>query len=223
MATISSDAVTTVLGRIDADLDSARERLFELLRIPSISTEPAHKADVQHAAEWLRDQLAELGFSVSITPTAGHPKVLGHHPGPAGTRGPHVLVYGHYDVQPAEPLELWHSPPFEPQLVDGPHGPRIVARGAVDAKGQSMMHLEALRAWIKAGYGVPVPVTVLMEGEEEVGSPNLEQFLRDNKSVLRNKARVIGGRDTRAPQSYGDFWTMCCLQCCLGSFVRRVL
>src|SRR5271165_4146654 len=161
MTAISSDAITAVLGRIDADLDHARERLFELLRIPSISTQPAHQADVRHAAEWLRDQLAELDFRVSIMPTAGYPKVVAHHPGPPGTRAPHVLYYGHYDVQPADPLELWHSPPFEPQLVEGPHGPRIIARGAVDAKGQSMMYLEALRAWREAGPGIPLPVTVL--------------------------------------------------------------
>ena len=99
------------------------------------------------AAEWWRDQLAGLGFSAAVRPTAGHPVVVAHHDGPAGYTGPHLLFYGHYDVQPVDPLELWHSPPFDPQLVDGPHGKRFVARGAVDDKGQAMMFLEALRAW----------------------------------------------------------------------------
>jgi acetylornithine deacetylase/succinyl-diaminopimelate desuccinylase-like protein len=184
MSVTQDGAVRDVLARVDADLDEARERLFELLRIPSISTQPEHKKDVQLAAEWLRAQLEELGLRTTIMPTAGHPVVLGTHPGPADTKAPRVLFYGHYDVQPADPLELWKSPPFEPQLVDGPRGKRIVARGAVDAKGQSMMFIEALRAWKTAGGGIPAPVTVLMEGEEEIGSPNLEPFLKANKDAL---------------------------------------
>lgn len=177
-------AVEAVLGRVDTVLEAARERLFDLLRIPSISTMPEHKGDVQKAAEWLRDQLVELGMTVQIIPTAGHPVVLGTHPGPAGTKAPRVLFYGHYDVQPADPLELWKHPPFDPQLIDGPRGKRIVARGAVDAKGQSMMFIEALRAWKEVGGGIPAPVVVLMEGEEEIGSPNLEPFLRAHKDEL---------------------------------------
>jgi acetylornithine deacetylase/succinyl-diaminopimelate desuccinylase-like protein len=176
--------VAAVLAQVDKDLDHARGRLFDLLRIPSISTQPDHQPDMQHAAEWLRDQLSDLGFTVAIMPTPGHPVVLGHHPGPAGTKAPRILLYGHYDVQPADPLELWDSPPFDPQLVKGPHGPRIVARGAVDDKGQAMMFIEALRAWKIAGGGIPVPVVVLLEGEEEIGSPNLEPFLIGNKKLL---------------------------------------
>lgn len=183
--TIEQEQTTDrVLAWVDKDLDHARERLFELLRIPSISTQPEHKQDVQTAAEWLSAQLQELGLQTRIIPTAGHPVVLGHHPGPAGSKAPRVLFYGHYDVQPADPLELWNHPPFEPQLIDGPRGPRIVARGAVDAKGQSMMFIEALRAWKTAGGGIPAPVIVLMEGEEEIGSPNLEPFLREHKADL---------------------------------------
>ena len=184
MADASIAVVAAVLAQVDKDLDGSCERLFDLLRIPSVSTEPAHKQDMGRAADWLRDQLAGLGFTVSVEPTAGHPVVLGHHPGPAGTKAPRVLFYGHYDVQPPDPLALWHSPPFEPRLVDGPHGKRIVARGAVDDKGQSMMFIEALRAWTAAGGGIPVPVTVLLEGEEEIGSPNLEPFLIAHKDSL---------------------------------------
>src|SRR6202041_697282 len=104
--------------------------------------------------------------------------------GPGASTGPPVLFDGHYDVQPVDPLELWHSPPFEPQLVDGPHGKRFVARGAVDDKGQAMMFVEALRAWHDAGGGVPARVTLLIEGEEEVGSPSLEPFIAANKQEL---------------------------------------
>ncbi|MBS0561687.1 MAG: M20/M25/M40 family metallo-hydrolase, partial [Proteobacteria bacterium] len=184
MVAQNDGAAAAVLARIDATLDDARDRLFDLLRIPCISTDPAHAADMQRAAEWLRGDLAGLGMTAEIMPTKGHPVVLAHHPGPPGSTAPRILFYGHYDVQPADPLDLWHSPPFDPQLVDGPRGKRIVARGAVDDKGQAMMFVEALRAWKDVGGGIPVPVTILLEGEEEVGSPNLEPFLAANKERL---------------------------------------
>ena len=110
---------------------------------------------------------------------------------PPATEGPHILFYGHYDVQPVDPLELWHSPPFDPQLVDGPHGKRFVARGAVDDKGQAMMFIEAMRAWQEAAGGIPARITALIEGEEEVGSPNLEPFLAANKSELAADLALI--------------------------------
>jgi len=186
----SQQTVDAVLRQADAAFEQSRENLFALLRIPSISAQPAHKPDIQRAAEWWRDQLAGLGFRAEIRPTAGHPVVVGHCDGPADYRGPHVLFYGHYDVQPVDPVELWHSPPFEPQLVDGPHGKRFVARGAVDDKGQTMMFLEALRAWHTAG-GIPARLTVLIEGEEEVGSPNLEPFLRQHRDDLKSDLALI--------------------------------
>ena len=139
----------------------------------------------------MRDQLAGLGFAAEVRPTAGHPVVVAHHAAPAGYKGPHILFYGHYDVQPVDPLELWHSPPFDPQLVDGPHGKRFVARGAVDDKGQAMMFIEALRAWQEAAGGIPARITVLIEGEEEVGSPNLEPFLAANKDELAADLALI--------------------------------
>ena len=183
--TTGTDAVTdSVLQRIDAAQPQAEARLFDLLRIPSISTDPAYAGKVADAAGWLRDQLVELGFTTTIEPTPGHPIVLGHHAGPAGTKAPRILFYGHYDVQPADPLELWDSPPFDPQIVEGPRGRRIVARGAVDDKGQLMMFIEALRAWKEVGGGIPVPVTVILEGEEEIGSPNLEPFLAAHSQAL---------------------------------------
>src|SRR4051812_26892347 len=191
MPTPSSDTVAAVLRHADASLDASRGRLFELLSIPSISAQPNHQQDCQRAAEWVRTQLADLGFAAEVRPTDGHPVVVAHHAAPAGYRGPHILFYGHYDVQPVDPLDLWHSPPFEPQLVDGPHGKRFVARGAVDDKGQAMMFVEAMRAWKEAAGDIPVQVTTLIEGEEEVGSPNLEPFLVANKAELASDLALI--------------------------------
>ena len=179
-----------LLDYIDHGLDAARDRLFAWLRIPSISAQPERAGDCRRAAGWLRDELAALGFSASVRETAGHPVVLGHHPGPGGD-APHLLFYGHYDVQPVDPLAQWTSPPFEPILADGPHGKRVVARGAVDDKGQTMLWLEALRAYCVVTGGPPVRVTVLVEGEEEVGSPNLSKFLAANRDELQADVVVI--------------------------------
>jgi acetylornithine deacetylase/succinyl-diaminopimelate desuccinylase-like protein len=191
MSAPAPSTIAAVLDYADAALDASRETLFELLRIPSISAQPAHAADCARAAAWWRDQLAGLGFTASVRPTPGHPIVVGHFAGPADYAGPHVLFYGHYDVQPVDPVSLWHSPPFEPQLVDGPHGKRYVARGAVDDKGQTLMFLEALRAWHTAGGGIPARITVLIEGEEEVGSANLDAFLTANKADLAADMALI--------------------------------
>ncbi len=182
-------ALDSVLHHIEAGLDGTRNRWFDLLRIPSVSAQPAHGADCAAAAEWLRANLAAIGFQAKVLPTAGHPVVLAHHPGTQP--GPRLLYYGHYDVQPAEPLELWTSPPFEPVLSEGPRGPRVSARGAVDDKGQVMMWLEALRGWHEAAGGPPCPVTVLIEGEEEVGSVNLEPFLAEQRQALAADIAII--------------------------------
>lgn len=123
-----SRGLAEALVHIDAGLATSRESLFEWLRIPSISAQPAHRADCLAAATWARDRLTDLSFTAELRETPDHPVVLARHPGP----GPHVLFYGHYDVQPPDPIDLWTSPPFEPALIDGPHGKRYVARGAVD-------------------------------------------------------------------------------------------
>ena len=180
----SDSTVAAVLEHADTNLTASRANLFELLRIKSISAQPEHTGDCVAAAEWWRSQLAGLGFDASVRPTAGHPVVVAHVAGSADYRGPHILFYGHYDVQPVDPVSLWQSDPFDPQYVDGPRGKRFVARGAVDDKGQTLMFLEALRAWHTAGGGIPARITVLIEGEEEVGSLNLDPFLRDNKADL---------------------------------------
>ncbi|HUZ62310.1 MAG TPA: M20/M25/M40 family metallo-hydrolase [Acetobacteraceae bacterium] len=188
----SQNAISAVLARLDETLDAARGRLFDLLRIPSISAQPDHAADCRKAAAWLSGELGALGFTASVRPTEGHPMVVAHHPGPgAGTNGPHVLFYGHYDVQPADPLDLWTSAPFDPVLVDGPAGKRIVARGAVDDKGQVMSFLTACRAWHAVTGGLPVRVSVLIEGEEECGSPSLEAFLAANRDELSADLALI--------------------------------
>lgn len=185
-----SNAADAVLAHLAAQQPAAEARLVEWLRIPSISAQPAHAGDCRRAAEWVRDQLAALGFTIALRETAGHPVVVGHHPGP-GPDAPHLLFYGHYDVQPPEPLELWSSPPFEPTIVQGPNGPRVVARGAVDDKGQCLMWIEALRAWHAVTGSLPVRCTVLIEGEEEVGSPSLDPFLEANAAELRADVAVI--------------------------------
>ena len=178
--TASLDAV---LAHIDAHQDQSRARWFDLLRIPSISAQPAHKPDCLRAAAHMRDLLAEMGFAARLSETKGLPGVIAthHH---AGANAPRVLFYGHYDVQPADPLDLWHADPFAPQLVDHPDGPRIVARGAVDDKGQVMMVLEAIRASLAVTGKLPVNLTVLLEGEEECGSPSLEAMLEAEREAL---------------------------------------
>jgi acetylornithine deacetylase/succinyl-diaminopimelate desuccinylase-like protein len=188
-----SDPVTPVLARIDDTLDAALSRTQDLLRIPSISTDPAHAADTRRAAEWCTAQLSEIGFDASVRETAGHPMVVGHHPGPGGdgAAGGRILYYGHYDVQPPDPLHLWESDPFDPAIVEAEHGPRIVARGAVDDKGQLMTFVEAFRAWHDVHGDLPVPVTVLLEGEEESGSPSLDPFLEAHRDELAADVCVV--------------------------------
>ncbi len=187
---MSELAVEPVLAEIERGFEASVERLCDLLRIPSVGTDPAFDAHTRRAAEWLVERLRSIGLDASLRPTEGHPMVVAHdRSAPPGA--PHLLYYGHYDVQPPDPLELWASPPFEPTRVEGPHGPRIVARGAVDDKGQLMTWVEALAAW-KAVHGrLPVRVSVLIEGEEESSSRNLEPFLAAHREELRADVCVI--------------------------------
>jgi acetylornithine deacetylase/succinyl-diaminopimelate desuccinylase-like protein len=191
----AEDRITEVLRRLDTSQDDARARLFELLRIPSISAQPAHAPDCAAAARWLVHEFAAIGFETALRETPGHPIVTGYYPGPdpatTGATVPHVLFYGHYDVQPADPLELWTSPPFEPQMVEGPHGPRIVARGAVDDKGEVVAFLCACRAWYLATGSLPIRITLLIEGEEEIGGPNLDHFMAEHRAELKADIALI--------------------------------
>lgn len=166
------------------------ERLFELLRIESVSTDPAYKDKCRQAADWCARALSGIGIDASVRDTTGHPMVVGH--GGKGQDGPHVLFYGHYDVQPPDPLDLWETPPFEPRLAKGANGQDIiVARGACDDKGQLMTFIEACRAWKEAAGELPVRVSVLIEGEEETGSPSLEPFLNANAGELKADLALI--------------------------------
>ncbi len=185
-------ATDAALAKAAALMPEAIAAWSDFLRIPSISAQPDHAGDCRLAAEWVRARLAGLGFAARLHETAGHPVVLATHPGPStGADVPHLLYYGHYDVQPPEPLELWPSPPFTPTLVDGPRGKRMVARGAVDDKGQVAAWLGAFAAWHAATGTMPVRLTVLLEGEEEIGSPHLEPFLAAERARLVADAAVI--------------------------------
>jgi acetylornithine deacetylase/succinyl-diaminopimelate desuccinylase-like protein len=174
--------LSDVLTQIDSDLDAATDRLFELLRIPSISTDPAYKADCDRAADWLVDDLNAIGITTTKRATPGHPMVVGHVDGPADK--PHILFYGHYDVQPVDPLELWNRDPFDPAIEDTAKGRVIRARGAADDKGQLMTIVEALRAWKAVDGDFPCRITMFLEGEEESGSPSLIPFMQENAAEL---------------------------------------
>jgi acetylornithine deacetylase/succinyl-diaminopimelate desuccinylase-like protein len=186
-----SDALAPVLKRIEADFDDAVERLKDFLRLKSIGTDPAHNPETRAAAQWCADRLSELGFEATVHDTPGQPIVVAHHGGPGGEDGPSLLYYGHYDVQPPDPLELWESDPFEPVIVDAEHGRRIVARGANDDKGQVSTILEAFRAWVAVHGTLPVKITILLEGEEESGSPSLEAFMEAHRDELAGDVCVI--------------------------------
>lgn len=165
--------------------EAFRAELFDFLRIPSVSAKSEHDTDTHRAAEWLSERLVRAGLEAEVIETPGHPVVLGEWRGAEGA--PTVLIYGHYDVQPAEPLELWTSPAFEPTVRDG----RIYARGSADDKGQLHMHVKALESWLAATGTLPVNVIVVAEGEEEVGSPNLVPFVERLRERLACDAVVI--------------------------------
>ncbi|NBZ89083.1 M20/M25/M40 family metallo-hydrolase [Stagnihabitans tardus] len=177
-----------VLARIDADLPQAVERLQELLRIPSISTDPAYKEACAKAADWLVADLAGLGFDASARATPGHPMVVAH--GGTGS-GTHLLFYGHYDVQPVDPLSLWTRDPFDPVVEDTPKGKVLRGRGTSDDKGQLMTFVEACRAWKAVHGSLPGKLTIFFEGEEESGSPSLIPFLKANAAELKADVALI--------------------------------
>jgi acetylornithine deacetylase/succinyl-diaminopimelate desuccinylase-like protein len=176
-----------VLNRIDADFDNSLERLFSLLRIKSISADPAFAAECRAAADHLAKDIASLGLSSEVRPTDGHPAVVAKTNGKSNGGGrPHALFYGHYDVQPVDPLNLWHRPPFEPAVTDHADGRKIiVGRGAEDDKGQLMTFVEACRAWKTITGSLPLDVTIVIEGEEEIGSKNFVSFLKKYKDELK--------------------------------------
>ncbi|NUB43076.1 M20/M25/M40 family metallo-hydrolase [Fertoebacter nigrum] len=180
-------SLDAVLHRIDATLPEAMDRLFALLRIPSISTDPAFKPDCDRAADWLVDELNSLGFDASKRVTPGHPMVVAHSQGD----GPRTLFYGHYDVQPVDPLSLWDRDPFDPAIEDTAKGLVIRARGSSDDKGQLMTFIEACRAFKEVTGTLPGPITIFLEGEEESGSPSLVPFMQANKEELTCDVALI--------------------------------
>lgn len=182
--------VERVLQQVDEGLPEALERLFELLRIDSISTDKAYRESCRQAADWLVEDLSSIGFETRRHDTPGHPMVVGHQAG-ANDKGPHLLFYGHYDVQPVDPLELWHRPPFEPAIEETANGKVIRARGAADDKGQLMTFVEACRAWKKVTGSLPTQVSLFFEGEEESGSPSLIPFMKEHREELKADLALV--------------------------------
>jgi len=168
--------------------------LCDYVRFPSVSAQIEHAPDMQACAGWLVAHCKALGLDAKLCPTGGHPVVVAKTPRQAGSHKPHFVVYGHYDVQPPEPFELWKTPPFEPRIV----GRSMIARGASDNKGQNFAHLKAVEAYLKTGTPLPCDITFVIEGEEEVGSTSLETFLKQNRATLQCEAVVVS--DTGLPE-----------------------
>lgn len=180
-------------GYLDAHRHAFEEQLKALLRIPSVSAQPDHNADTRRAAEFVRNDLARIGLQAELIATQGHPLVYAESARLPGK--PTLLVYGHYDVQPPEPLEPWTSPPFEPTERDG----NLYARGATDDKGQMLTHLKAAEGWLQGAGGLPLNVKFLIEGEEEVGGASLERFVAENRDRLACDYAVISDTSQFAP------------------------
>jgi len=178
--------VDNVIDFINVNRERYLDELKAFLAIPSISALPQHAGDVKRCADWCADEMRRIGLqNVRLVDTPGNPVVYGDWLGAPGA--PTLLFYGHYDVQPVDPLELWESPPFEATVRDG----EIYARGSADDKGQVFMHFKAVEAHLKQNGKLPLNIKMILEGEEEVGSVNLDNFIRDHKSELGADVVVI--------------------------------
>ncbi|CAN5442969.1 dipeptidase [soil metagenome] len=193
-----------VLRHVDGAVEDSLARLLDLLRFPTVATDPAYHDACRKAGTWLRDLLKGMGFAARIAPTTGQPAIIAEYsPAGLGTAIPHILFYGHYDVQPPDPLELWVTPPFDPQIRKGPDGKkRIFARGASDDKGQLLTFLEASRAWLAVHGKLPFHLTVLLEGDEEGDSSHLDRFVEANRDALKADVAFVcdtGMWDAKTP------------------------
>jgi acetylornithine deacetylase/succinyl-diaminopimelate desuccinylase-like protein len=188
--------MNAVLEYIEANKTRFVAELCQYLRFPSVSAQPDHRPDMAACAKWLVQHCHAIGLEAEISPTAGHPVVIARTPRAARSSKPHYLVYGHYDVQPPEPFELWKTPPFEPRL----EGRSVFARGASDNKGQNLAHFKAVEAYLKTNNELPCDLTFVIEGEEEVGSRNLEGFLKSHRKELACRAVVISDTGMPSPK-----------------------
>ena len=187
-----------VLDYLHQNQDRFLNELCDYVRFPSVSAQPQHRKDLHNCAEWLVKHCQGLGLEARLCPTGGNPVVVAKTPRSRtnGSRRPHFVVYGHYDVQPPEPFELWKSPPFEPRI----EGRSLFARGSTDNKGQNLAHLKAVEAYLKTGTELPCDITFVLEGEEEVGSKSLAGFLREHRSELSCDAIVISDTGMPSPK-----------------------
>ncbi|MGE3309574.1 MAG: dipeptidase [Limisphaerales bacterium] len=188
--------MTAIDQYLTAHRDRFVDELCEYLRFPSVSAQPEHAGDLRACADWIAGHCRGIGLEAEVHPTGGSPIVLARTPRRAGARKPHFLVYGHYDVQPPDPLDLWKSPPFEPRIS----GDSLFARGASDNKGQHFAHLKAVEAYLRTGTELPCDLTFLIEGEEEVGCTHLGPFLRARQKDLRCEAIVISDTGMPSPK-----------------------
>jgi acetylornithine deacetylase/succinyl-diaminopimelate desuccinylase-like protein len=187
-----------VINYLKRNQARAVAELCEYVRFPSVSAQPPHRPDLRACAEWVLKHCRRIGLQARLCPTAGNPIIVARTPraGSRGARRPHFVVYGHYDVQPPEPLDLWTSPPFSPRVVRG----AIYGRGASDNKGQNLAHLKAAEAYLKTGTPLPCDLTFVIEGEEEVGSSSLAAFLREHRTELACDAIVISDTGMPSPK-----------------------
>jgi acetylornithine deacetylase/succinyl-diaminopimelate desuccinylase-like protein len=182
-----------VLNYLDQNKNRFVEDLCQYVRFPSVSAQAAHAPDMTSCAKWLVARCRQIGLDARLYPTAGHPVVVARTPRQRGSKKPSYMIYGHYDVQPAEPFQLWHGDPFQPRI----EGRSLFGRGSSDNKGQNLAHLNAVEAYLKTGTELPCDLTFVIEGEEEVGSRNLESFLKANRAELACKGVIIS--DTGMP------------------------
>ena len=193
---MTTDAIAQSIDLAHAKRDTYMERFIDFLRIPSISTDPAYEADIARAAEWVLADLQRLGFdSCEIIPTEGHPVVYGEWL-KAGADKPTVVIYAHYDVQPVDPLDLWESLPFEPEIREG----KLYARGVADDKAGVWGNLAVFDAILEATGALPINIKVLFEGEEESGSPNMAPFVRDNLERLQADLFILSDSGCTPPK-----------------------